>query len=102
MQTDDIITYGFLVKESLREYSNIVNSKWWEPTDIKNISKHKSLILTASNKTVEKVYCKICQKGKDNKYVVGSSTKSIVTCHNYGKKGHLKSNYKSNRNGSNG
>ena len=29
MQTDDIITYGFLAQESLREYSNIVNSKLW-------------------------------------------------------------------------
>ena len=27
MQTDDIITYGLLTQESLREYSNIVNSK---------------------------------------------------------------------------
>ena len=27
MQTDDIITYGFLDQKSLREYSNIVNSK---------------------------------------------------------------------------
>ena len=53
------------------------------------------------NKTVEKVYCKIRHKGKDNKSGVGSSTKSDVTCHNCGKKGHLKSNYKANRNGSN-
>ena len=54
------------------------------------------------NKTVEKVYCKIRHKGKDNKSGVGSSTKSDVTCHNCGKKGHLKRNCKSNRNGSNG
>ena len=39
MQTDDIITYGLLVQESLREYSNIFNSKWWEPPDIQNILK---------------------------------------------------------------
>ena len=39
MQTGDIITYGFLVQESLREYSSIVNSKRWEPTDIKKVSK---------------------------------------------------------------
>ena len=29
MQTDDIIIYGLLTQESLREYSNIVNSKRW-------------------------------------------------------------------------
>ena len=39
MHTDDIITCDFLVQEYLREYSNIVDSKRWEPTDIKNISK---------------------------------------------------------------
>ena len=96
MQTDDIITYGFLSQESLREYSNIVNSKRWEPTDIKKISKDEYLLLTDStkaigypvNKTVEKVYCKIRHKEKDNKSGVGSSTKSHVTCHNCGKRGH--------------
>ena len=52
MQTDDIITYGFLSHESLREYSNIVNSKRWEPTDIKNISKDESLLMTDSTKKI--------------------------------------------------
>ena len=110
MRTNDIITYGFLVQESLREYGNLVNSKRGEPTNIEKISKYESLLLTAStmaieypvNKTVEKVYCKIRHKRKDNKFVVGSSTKSIVTCHNCGKRGHLKRNCKTNRNDSNG
>ena len=110
MQTDDIITYDFLVQEYLREYSNIFDSKRWEPTDIKNISKDESLLLMYStveiefpvNKTVEKVYCKIRHKGENNKYGVGSSTKSVVTCHRCGKKSHLKRNCKSNRNVSNG
>ena len=110
MQTDDIITYGFLVQESFREYSNVLNSKRQEPTDIKKSSKDESLLLTAStvaiespvNKTVEKVYCKIRHKGKDNKSGVGSSTKSDITFHNCGKRGHLKMNLKSNINGSNG
>ena len=39
------------------------------------------------NKTVYKVYFKIRQKGKDNKSGVGSSIKSVVTCHKCGKKG---------------
>ena len=98
MQTDDIITYGFLAQEYLWEYSNIVKSNRWEPTDIKNISKDESLLLTDStkaikspvNKTVEKVYCKIRHKEKDNKSGVGWYNKSNVTCHNCGKKGHLK------------
>ena len=47
MKTDNIITYGFLVQEYLREYSSIVNSKRWEPTDIKNIHKDESLLLTS-------------------------------------------------------
>ena len=96
IQTDDIITYGLLAQESLREYSNIVNSKRWEPTDIKKIYKDESLLLTDStkeiespvNKTVEKFYFKIRHKGKDNKSGIGSSTKSNVTCHNCGKRGH--------------
>ena len=54
------------------------------------------------NKTVEKVCCKIRHKGNKNKYRVGSSTKSDVTCHNCGKKVHLKRNCKSDRNGYNG
>ena len=53
------------------------------------------------NKAVDKVYSKIRHKGKDNIDVVGSSTKSDVTCHNCGKKGHLKINCKSNGNVSN-
>ena len=76
MQTDDIIAYGFLAQESLREYSNNGKPKRWEPTDIKNISKDEYLIMTDStkeiespvNKTVEKVYCKIRHKREDNKY----------------------------------
>ena len=51
MHTDDIITNGSLVHEYLREYSNIVDSKWWESTDIKNIFKDGYLLLMAS--TVE-------------------------------------------------
>ena len=66
MQTDYIITYGFLVQKALREYSNIVDSKWWEPTDSNNIYKDESLLLisptvaiesTVKN-TAEKYYCK--------------------------------------------
>ena len=53
------------------------------------------------NKTAEKIYCKTRYKGKHNKSGIGSSTNSDVTCHNCGKMGHLKRNYKSNKNGSN-
>ena len=77
-----IITYYLIVQEYLREYGNIVNSKRQEPTDIKKITKDEYLILATStvaiespvNKTVEKVYCKIRHKGKDNTYGVRPST----------------------------
>ena len=42
------------------------------------------------NKTVEKVYCKSRQNGKENKSGEWSSTKSDVTYHKCGKRGHLK------------
>ena len=54
------------------------------------------------NNTVEKVYYKIHHKGKNNKSEVGSSTKSVVTCHKCDKRVHIKRNCKSNRNGSDG
>ena len=54
------------------------------------------------NKTVDKAYCKSRHKRKDNKSGVESSNKSVVTCHKCGKKGHLKRNRKSNRNGYDG
>ena len=44
------------------------------------------------NFTAEKVDFKIRHDSKDNNSVVGSSTKSVVTCHNFGKKGHVKRN----------
>ena len=53
MHTDDIITFGFIVQEYLREYINIFNSKRWEPTDIKKISRDESLLLTASTVAIE-------------------------------------------------
>ena len=38
MKIDDIITYGHLVQEAIREYCNIFYSKRGEPTDNNNIS----------------------------------------------------------------
>ena len=54
------------------------------------------------NNNMEKVYCKIRHKGNDNKSGVGSSTKSVVTCHKCGKMGHIKRDCKSNINVSGG
>ena len=76
IQTDDIITYGFFVKGTFREYSKTVNSKRWEPTDSKKNYRDETLLIMASNveiespvnMTVEKFYCKNRHKGKDNKY----------------------------------
>ena len=77
----------------MREYRNIFDSKRWEPTDNKKIYKDEPLLLVAFNvsieapvnNTVEEDYCKIHHKDKDNKSVVGSSTKSVVTFHKCGK-----------------
>ena len=54
------------------------------------------------NKTVEKFYCEIRHKGKDNKSGIRSSTKSVVTCHKCGKKVHKKRKWESNINSSDG
>ena len=98
-----------LFKNLCENTATFLNQSGGKPLILKKISKDESLIFTAStvaieypvNKTVDKVYGKISHKGKENKSGVGSSTKSDVTCHNCGKKGHLKRNWKSNRNGSN-
>ena len=98
MQTDNIITYGLLVQKYFQEYSNIFDSKRWEPTYSKNTSKDKPLLKmdpkvaigSPVNKTVEKFYCKNRHKVKYNKSGLESSTKSVVTCYKCGKKGHLK------------
>ena len=37
MRPDGIITFGFLVQESMREYRNIFDSNKLEPTDGKKI-----------------------------------------------------------------
>ena len=67
MHTNDTIIYGFLAQYSLQEYRELANSERGELTNIENISKDESLLLTSStmaiespvNKTVEKVCCKI-------------------------------------------
>ena len=53
MQTDEIFTYGSLVKETMREYRTIVDSKMWETTDSKKKSQDKPLILKAYNVEIE-------------------------------------------------
>ena len=64
MHTNDIITYGLLSQESLREYSNIVNSK---QVDFKSRS-----------------------SGNGSGSERGSSARSDKTCHKCGKKGNIK------------
>ena len=108
MWTDYTITYGSLVQDDLCEDCSIAESKRWEPTGSNKNSKDYPLILKAPTveieapvkNNVEKFYFKNRHNGKYNNSVVGSSTKSVATCHKCGKKVHLKRNYKSNRNGS--
>ena len=95
MRPDDIITYDYLVREAMVEYHNIVDSNEWEPIDNKKISKDEPLLMMAStvtiespvNQTIDKVSNKSYHKGKYKNSGVGSSTKSVATCHKCGKKG---------------
>ena len=94
----------------MNEYCSIFYSQRWEPTDSKKKYQDKTLLQKAStmetedtfNKTVEKVYFKIRHNGKYNNSGLGSSTKSVATCHKCVKKSHMKSNCKYNRYGSDG
>ena len=48
MLPDDIITYGYLVQESMHEYYNIVDSNQWGPIDSKIKSKDEHLLMKVS------------------------------------------------------
>ena len=74
MQTNDIITYGLLTQESLQEYINIVNSK--------------------------QVDFKSRRTGNGSGSERGSSARSDKTCHQCGKKGHIKKGCRSKGHGS--
>ena len=54
------------------------------------------------NRTAEEVDFKSCHNGKENNSGVSSSTKSVAICHKCGKYGHMKRDYKFNRNGFDG
>ena len=74
MHTNDISTYGLLAQESLREYSNSVNSK--------------------------QVDFKSRRNGNGSGSVKGSFAKSDGKCHKCGKNGHIQKDCKSKGNGS--
>ena len=69
MQTDDIITYGFRVQESLQEYNNMFDSKRLEPNDSKKISKDKPLLMMAYTVAIESPF-----KNTVEKFIVKSAT----------------------------
>ena len=74
MHTNDITTYGLLAQESLREYSNIVNSK--------------------------QVDFKSRRSGNGSGSERGSSARSDKNCHKCNKKGHIKKYCRSKGHGS--
>ena len=76
MHTNDITTYGLHAQESLWEYNNIVNSK---QVDFK--SRHS---------------------GNGNGSERGSFARLDKKCHNCGKKGHIKKDYRLKIHGSSG
>ena len=74
MHTHDIINYGFLAQEYMREYSSIVNSKRWEPTDIKSISKDEYLFLTDSTVEIKSPV----NKTADNLFLESATTGNTI------------------------
>ena len=79
-------------------YLIIIDSKRWEPTDIKEQFLYEPLTLRVSTgeieepviKTSNKSDFKICHNGKDNESGGYASTESVETCHEWFKYGHRK------------
>ena len=110
MHTNDITTYGLLIRESLREYSNIVNSK---QVDLK--SRHSGNDSGSERGSFARLYgkCHNCGKkghlkkdcrlnGHGSSVNRGSSARSDIICHKCGNKGHIQKDCRSKGNGSSG
>ena len=107
---EDIITYESLVQEDTREYRDLVDSKLWEPTTSKEIYQDQPSLPKAYtvdienmiNKALKQVDFKRRSSGNGSGSVRGSSTRSDITCHKCGKKGHIHIDCRSKVNGSGG
>ena len=94
---EDLITYESLVHEATQEYRDLVDSKLWEPYNSKEKSQEQPSLpkeYTVSieqsvNKALKQVGFKSLRSGNNSGSGRGSSTRSDITCHKCGKKGHI-------------
>ena len=106
----DLITYESLVQEATQEYRDIMDSKRWELATSKEKSQDQTSLPNAYtvdieqsiNKALKQVYFKSRRSGNGSGSGRGSYARSDITCHEYGKKGHIKKDCRSTVNGSSG
>ena len=95
LSQEDLINYESLVQEATREYRDLVDSKLWEPATIREKSQEQTLLpkeYTVSieqsiNKAFNQVDFKSRHSGNGSGSGRGSSARSDITCHKFGKKG---------------
>ena len=94
---EDLITYESLVQEATQKYRNLVDSKRWEPATRKEKSQDQPSLTNASNvdieqsinKALKQFYLKSRRSRNGSGSGRGSSTRSDITYHKCGKKGHI-------------
>ena len=107
---EDLITYEILVQQATQEYRDLGDSKRWEPATSKEKSQYQTSLPKAYtveieqsiNKALKQVDFRSRRSGNCSGYGKGSSTRSDITCHKCGKKGHIQKDCKSKVNGSSG
>ena len=94
IQSQDIITCESLFQEATREYPNNVDLNIWESADSKEMFYDEPFLIKAytvvtiqiDKNNRKKFYLKSSASGKTMSLVVGSYTKSVATCHIWGKR----------------
>ena len=107
---EDIITYKYLVQEATREYRDLVDLNWWEPTTSKEKYQDQPSLPNAYTVTIEQPIKKALNQvdfnslrsGNVSGSGRGSSARSDITCHTCGKRGHIQKDCRSKGNGSSG
>ena len=107
---EDLMTYESLVQDATQEYRDLVDSKQWEPAtgketfrDQPTLPKSYTVAIGQSiNKALKKVYFKSRHSGNVSGSRRGSSAKSDITFHKWGKKGHIQKDCRSKVNCSSG
>ena len=107
---EQLMTYESLVQEATREYRDLADSKRWKPTTSKEKSQDQPSLPKAYTvaieqsikKALKQVDFKIHCSGNGSGSGKGSSASSDITCHKFGKKGHIQKDCRSKGNGSSG